>query len=361
MTTEILDPYTPLPESQERIVELVHEHEAAIAAMTKAAFSGYPSGEADGVSWHVTSRVGNSTTFPLIVCDLSDGVQVPMALRPDTSGFKDLYEKHPVVQRYFPHLYGSVDEVQEANGYTYGSVLLVERIQGYEGDGDPASASVTSFSELLNDPEHFEQLCQEMFEMADAVLAEPLAISDVGPGRGHNVMYNTITKHFQLFDTESITSSDKPYDAKFIDFITNIADVRNDKDITFFMRTLQHYHERYGKWPEYTEPARLGHIGAAEPGDVAGENLVLVHRDDPRYPHLLFSAESNGDIPQDKVSPETLKITAQSGTYTTGFKSDVLDAVTDSNAASLKELLINSDRASGSGNLINRTFTSDAA
>jgi len=81
-------------------------------------------------------------------------------------------------------------------------------------------------------------------------------LHDIDPATGHNMIFNTRTGAFQLFDVDTLASSDRPFEEKFMEFV-NPGQPIDEPKTRYLMRMLQLYLARYPH-------ARLSYEGEPE-------------------------------------------------------------------------------------------------
>jgi hypothetical protein len=196
-------------------------------------------GATDDFEWKQTFRSGKQQPVAIVKFSFlnSKRESFELVFRPTFNNFKDVCEKYPLVQKYFPSLYLNVPLENNL------SVLVLERINGYE-----EKHNGIEFANYISNYDNFNQLCVESFEMVDEIYNYPLILEDIRPVLGHNVFFNTDTKYFQFFDVDTIKTSDLSYEQKFLEFI----DLKmlglsalDEKQIIFLMRMIQLYKEKY--------------------------------------------------------------------------------------------------------------------
>lgn len=238
-------------------VGLMEQSRAVLAhAIGSVVVRGEKSGTADGAVWSVDRELGKQQ--PVYMVDLSfseTGQVLPVVLRPSSRKFHEYYDASAAVRRYYPRLYAA----ERPEGYRAGgSVYALEKLEGFHGD-NAASWDNDQYDAFIADPEHFEQLCQEMFAAVDDIFQEPLEIHDVRPERGHNVIYNTKTGHFQLFDVDTLWPSDKSHAEKFISFIELGQRVDRPVEATYITRMLELYQLKYPEVRDFRLESEMFH------------------------------------------------------------------------------------------------------
>jgi len=201
------------------------------------------SGQAEGLSWNRTQLIGKQQPVALVDFALEDGSVIPTVVRPTGREFRNLYEKNDVVRKYYPRVFLSAT-LPYANGFSR-DLLVVERVDGYHGDYNKVP-TVKEFKAVVSTPEGMEQLCQETFQALDEILSAPLILHDVDPPSGHNMIYDTTSGHFRLFDVDTVSESDATYQEKFLKFLGSTVDRYGRSSIpkasiAYVMRTLQLY------------------------------------------------------------------------------------------------------------------------
>jgi len=118
---------------------------------------------------------------------------------------------------------------------------------------------------------------------------KPLILSDIAPTGGHNVIYNTNTKRFQLFDVDSLKPSDRAFEEKFMSFV-NRDQRMNDMEIRFLMRMIQLYRERYPDSQLSYEGDEYTHGQILEVAGPTGALDNVIYPDNPYYEEYYRAA-----------------------------------------------------------------------
>jgi len=237
-------PVTDETRSAEGLSVLPPAHETAVQkAIGSIVLNGQEQGEFEGASWTRLEKLGKQQPVSIVEFAFADGSETSLVFRPDELGkFGEYYQKYPAVRQHFPRLYMSQ---VTAYGPDTRPVHVLEKIEGYHGDNHRDPENNRPFHELLDDSDKFEQLCHDMFVAVDDLLSESIMIYDTRPAVGHNVIYNTQSKQFQLFDIGTLRESDMTHVEKFIKFLEPGHELYNEREFTFIARMLQLYRDKY--------------------------------------------------------------------------------------------------------------------
>jgi hypothetical protein len=173
----------------------------------------------DGVTWHRTERLGKHQRVAIVDFTTHEGTVLPAVIRPTYGDFRAISEEYPVVAGLYPQVYGSLLQPSDDPETSDREVLAIEKINGPHGDCGEAARE--QYNQLVQTPEGFDQLSQDMFTAVDRIFDFPLAVVDVNPAQGHNVVYNTMTQHFQFFDVDTLKRSEASHVEKFLNFVQN--------------------------------------------------------------------------------------------------------------------------------------------
>lgn len=202
-------------------------------------------GEINGILWHRQERLGKQQPVVIIGLTFPDSSRLPVVLRPTSGDFKSYYDDYPEIKQYYPDIYAAFSSGQE-DEYKERTDLVLEMIDGFHGDSRD-SAIVAGFKEILATTEGFEQLCRDIFEAVDTIHKLPLAVVDISPAQGHNVIYNIAKKRFQFFDVDTLRGSNKSHVAKFLSFVDRTISTFNNSEqqLAFTARMVQMYQNIY--------------------------------------------------------------------------------------------------------------------
>jgi len=255
-------------------------------------------GELNGVTLETVFKAGKQQPVSIVKLNFPENISFEIVLRPTGGYYEEFYQQYEAVKKYFPHIYFSSGQPNEATGHK--TVLALERIEGYE-----EKLNGQEFEKHIADPENFEKLCKEVFQMIDELYKEPLILYDISPTGGHNVFFNTNTEKFQLFDVDTLKPSDWAFEKKFMAFV-NRGQQMNDKEIHFLMRMIQQYLEQYKdsqlvyEGDEYVKGRYLKVEGSTESLD------NVIYPDDPRYEDCYRAIEWRGTRGRKDLLPLTL-------------------------------------------------------
>lgn len=196
--------------------------------------------------------------------------------------FREAYEQNEVIRRNFPRVF----MVHQAAGGEGNEILINERIDGFE-----ENYNEEEFVAHIKSPENFEKLCQDIFRSFDEIAQEPFHMTDITATGGHNVIFNKHTEKFQFFDIDTLKSSDKSPEEKFMEFADQFSNPDSCKDeqrVKFFVRMIQLYVEKYNTTELKVEKETISVFGVESESEtpLQGEGVIeshIVHPDDPSY------------------------------------------------------------------------------
>ena len=147
--------------------------------------------------------------------------------------FREAYEQSEVIRRNFPRVF----MVHQTGGGEGGEILISERIDGFE-----ENYNGEEFVAHIENPENFEQLCQDIFQSIDEIVQEPFHVTDIGATGGHNVIFNKHANRFQFFDIDTLKSSDDSPEEKFMEFAKGgfgkTDGYKDEQCVKFFVRMI---------------------------------------------------------------------------------------------------------------------------
>ncbi len=292
------------------------------------------------VIWEPVFESGKQQPVSIVKFSFPEGQSIELVFRPTKGQFADIYMKYPVVRKYFPKLYMQIP----VEDYRQ-NVLVLQRFAGWDEKHE-----WNSFQSLITDAAMFEQLCQQVFEMANALLHEPLMLQDIAPAKGHNVIYDTVARRFQLFDVDTVKYSDEPFVKKFMDFINPGHAGTTKEEAKYIMRMMQIYQRKYPKMPlsYMSAPYTRGTYHEVKDANRDG-NDTLIYPTDPHYEQAYLSIDWRGPPGKDKLYP--LQLQTEKGQAIISIRQDILDAVEADDAQTLYTLL-----QQYSGNILEREF-----
>lgn len=237
------------PESKEKveaqiISEQIKQYESAVREIVRSVYSAYVqdrvtehAGGIDGIAYRRlnTYRGGKQQPVTIIELTFPTGVTAKVVCKKDSHQIAARVEKHPALNNILPTVYLDVD-----------GVLVIEHIEGLELD---------KVEQLLNQQEDLkEQLASDAVNIVDDLVSLPFVLNDVNFPKGHNVIFDSNTHHFRVFDVHSISEagSMKTYGERLLNFVdltagqarraNRDADMKN---IDFLVRYIRHYLKKH--------------------------------------------------------------------------------------------------------------------
>jgi hypothetical protein len=290
------------------------------------------------MQWRRTKKTGKQQPVSMMALSFEGGVELPVVFRPTRGEFKSYYERYDTVRKNYPMLYMSArvpytEELEQ-------DMLVLEHLDGYHGDHQTGS-NAKDYQSLLEDPEKVDQVAADMFEAVDAILQDPLAVCDVAPIRGHNVMYNTSAQRFQLFDVDTLMSSDAPHAEKFLRFFIGdtLGTVDSVQEAAFIRKMIERYEAAHPDVPlEYMSDIHTR--DEVVPASVADEssNTNLIRPGDDGYLKLYMGTDLywSGNRP---AEPPALKHVKRTGYNTVSIDSEVRQAMQQKDDEHLRQLI----------------------
>lgn len=286
-------------------------------------------GEKDGLKWRQTLSSGKQKPVCILEFTFPEGFIFELVIKVTSQEFMEIYEKYPVVRKHYPHIYlnQKVPYFKDAKE----DVLVVEKINGYEEKLDKNK----EFDMYIDNPENFEQMCKEVFDIADEILDQQLRLVDVMPTNGHNVIFNTDTGHFQLFDIDTVQEWPESKVSKFMEFIDPMQ-VRDNKNTAFVVRMIQLYLQ---KNPEsqlsyFGQEYRLGeYIKLSEDSTEEG----LIHPGDSNYEKAYKSFDWRGTMDRKNLPP--IKLVVRKGRDRFFINEKLIEAAKEGDMEKAKEAI----------------------
>lgn len=158
-----------------------------------------------GISYHETSpeRTGKQQKVSIIQFLFPDGFSFEMVCKFDDFDMFRKQNENEVLQRRLPKIFLERE-----------SVIGIEKLNGLQMD---------KYREYLNESSHLKQLIDESFEIFDDVSRNNFFLNDVDFVDGHNILFDTDTQRFRVFDVHSFLESNEPYAKKLLDFLNQEA------------------------------------------------------------------------------------------------------------------------------------------
>lgn len=370
--------YPRLAESnhQDPVLQVPHDHDGStneIAASSIAAekfqahdgiieaclASGILEDTEDGVfgdvTWHRTDRLGKHQIVAIVDFMMPGGEVLPAVVRPTYSEFSVLVQEYPAIAELYPGIYGSLPQPSSDPEINDAEILLIEKIGGPHGD-HLDEAVREQYTHLIETPEGFDQLCQEVFAMVDEIHSFPVQVGDVNPVNGHNIAYDMAKQRFRLFDVDTLKRSDSSHTQKFLEFMGGSLNGHNNSQfhLAFVARMMQMYQEKYPDQElAYESPVQeVAFYGFAD--DTGSPEGTLIYRDkekdsldDDRYfaAWSRFRDRVGGKVASMDLlrSDPVLMETVKTGRYVSTISQEMLNALSSNDLATLEQLIAERD------------------
>lgn len=291
-----------------------------------------PSGSLNGITFETVFKTGVDQPVSIIKLSFPENISLEIVLRPTKGYYEDIYQQSDAVKKYYPHIYYNSEQPKDFLGHN--CTLVLERIEGYE-----QKLNGEEFEKHIANPENFEKLCKEIFQMVNDLYKEPLILNDIYPTNGHNIIFNKNTDKFQLFDVDTIKPSDWSFEKKFMDFIKGITKqpMMEDKEIHFLLRMIQQYLEEYNvsqlshESNEYTKVEYLKTDKITESLD----NYILP--DNPDYKNCYRTIDWRGVEGKKDLPP--LFVQKKTGKDHYQINCDLIEAIAQNNFEKAKQVI----------------------
>lgn len=215
-------------EAVEKIVKLVYVDFAG-PSRTKGVLEEYK-GEYGGIKHKSRHPFKNGKQQPVIILNLEfpDGVTCDVVLKRDNDSMLKKQIENKVLQELMPKVYLEVE-----------NVAVIEFIDGLE---------LEPFQELIKDPEIFEQLKTDAFDVFDKLCESGYDCDDIEFTTGHNFIYDKDLKKFRAFDIHSIhETAGSSYRESFLNFMEKELRTRTitQETIRLFMHFIRSFLVKY--------------------------------------------------------------------------------------------------------------------
>ena len=225
-------------EDPEVVASLVRTNELGIQQAASDIIAGAPLHNS-GIK--VSGSLGDGQATYIIEYPTAEGTRVPLLIRPifALSRFREYYEQYPEVRASFPRLYTTAPG--QGN---FKEILVMEVLEGLHADTN--EQDTIDYAKLIEDPQMFERLCDDMFYTYDQITDNPLQAQDIRPTVGHNIFFDSHSEHFRLFDVDTVVPSGKSKARKFLSCVEPQTGLPNDSEARYTMRMLRAYEAKYG-------------------------------------------------------------------------------------------------------------------
>ncbi len=186
-------------------------------------------GELDDIKYRLLPPYRKGKQQPVVIVEhfLPGGETFKVVLKRDGHDTPAMQASHAVLKKILPRIYFEISDI-----------VGIEYVEGLELG--PYCAALQEDSALIG------QLVDDAFEIIDGCYREGLFLSDVSFTGGHNVMFDTATRRFRVFDIHAVSESEKDYERKFLDTLNDEARHFATRNALgplpeFLMRLIQRY------------------------------------------------------------------------------------------------------------------------